>query len=70
MVTAEELQGLIDAQPAFAPTGRALAFLIVTIVSLVLTTFCVGLRVWFRFWKMRKSRVWGWDDLFAFIGLV
>lgn len=70
MISAQDLQDLVDAQKPIQPTGRALAFLCVTIVFLISSTLCVALRVWFRFWKKRESRIWGWDDVFAILGQV
>lgn len=70
MISAQELQDLVDAQPPIRPSGRALAFLCVTIVFLISSTICVGLRVWFRFWKQRRSSTWGWDDILALVGQV
>lgn len=69
-MTAQELQDLANAQPPIHPEGRALALFCIGIVLSVLSAVCVGLRLWGRAWKLRRSKVWGWDDTTAALGLV
>lgn len=68
--TAQQLADIAAAAQPLHPEGRALAFLVVTIVLLVLSIFFVSVRLWFRLWKLRASKVWGWEDLLALLGLI
>lgn len=63
---AEELQYQADHVSPLVPGGRALAFIIVTIVCLVLSYILIGLRVWCR--AIWLSNVWGLDDTLACLG--
>lgn len=65
---AQELQYQAANVPPLVPHGRALAFIIVTLLCLVLSYILVGLRVWCR--AIWLSNVWGLDDTLAFLGLV
>lgn len=68
--TAQQLAAIAAAAQPLQPEGRALAFLVVTIVLLVLSVFFVSVRLWYRLWKLRASKVWGWEDILALMGLI
>lgn len=65
---AQELQNQANNVPPLMPGGRALAFIVITLVCLVLSYILVGLRVWCR--AIWLSNVWGLDDTLACLGLV
>lgn len=65
---AEALQCQANNVPPLVPGGRALAFIVVTVLCLVFCYILVGLRVWCR--AIWLSNVWGLDDTLACIGLV
>lgn len=54
--------------PPVIPEGRALAFIIVTGVCMVLSYMVMGMRIWCR--GIWLSKVWGLDDTLAVLGLV
>ncbi|CZR51144.1 uncharacterized protein PAC_01019 [Phialocephala subalpina] len=58
-------------QPPIVPEGLALTLVIVVLITAIIATIIVGLRIYVRAWMVRKAggmRVWGWEDTFAVWG--
>lgn len=60
-------------QPPIVPKGLAQTLIVVVLITAVIATIIVALRVYVRAWMVRKAggvRVWGWEDTFAVWGFV
>ncbi|TVY83698.1 hypothetical protein LSUE1_G001140 [Lachnellula suecica] len=56
------------AAPPIVPKGLALTLIVVVLVTAILATIIIALRVYVRGWISRSSKVWGWEDTFAILG--
>ncbi|KAE8447336.1 hypothetical protein EG329_010894 [Mollisiaceae sp. DMI_Dod_QoI] len=59
------------AQPPIVPHGLALTIVVVLLITAVIATIIISLRIYVRALMVKKSggvRVWGWEDTFAVWG--
>ncbi|KAF8848131.1 GPCR, PTH11-type [Acephala macrosclerotiorum] len=60
-------------QPPIVPKGLALTLIVVVLITAVIATIIVALKVYVRAWMVRKAggvKVWGWEDTFAVWGFI
>lgn len=65
-----QLQKAAYTEPPIVPKGLAMSLIIVVLISAIIATIIIALRVLVRGWISRKSKVWGWEDTFAVLGYV
>ncbi|KAH6658524.1 GPCR, PTH11-type [Truncatella angustata] len=61
----ELLQTAAYNEPPLTPKNLALSLIVVVLVTATVATIVVGLRVYVRAWMGRKTKNWGWEDVFA-----
>ncbi|KAK6080936.1 hypothetical protein SCUP234_05034 [Seiridium cupressi] len=64
----ELLQAAAYAEPPITPKNLALSLIVIVLVTASIATIVVALRVYVRAWMGRKTKNWGWEDLFAVAG--
>lgn len=57
-------------QAPIMPKKLALAIFIIVLILLTIATLVTGLRIYARAWMSRRSKVWGWEDVFAVLAYV
>ncbi|KAF7561128.1 hypothetical protein G7046_g3002 [Stylonectria norvegica] len=63
-------ESLAVQQAPIKPENLALTLIIVIVITAVLATIIIAMRIYVRAWMLRKARLWGLEDTFAVLSYV